>query len=86
MVSDKSRLTITSDSSKQSLRRKCRIRQLQRPLLIEDETSNDSDIIKNLIDYEDGQEEPDFWRRIKIEAGIQLSKNYETIHFLNTKL
>ncbi|GFX10356.1 hypothetical protein TNCV_1867511 [Trichonephila clavipes] len=27
--------------------------------LIEDETFNDSDIINNLIDYEDGQEKPD---------------------------
>ncbi|GFX62388.1 uncharacterized protein TNCV_1381131 [Trichonephila clavipes] len=32
------------------------------PRLIEDETFNDSDIINNLIDYEDGQEEPDSLR------------------------
>ncbi|PRD38895.1 UNVERIFIED_CONTAM: hypothetical protein NCL1_02674 [Trichonephila clavipes] len=29
------------------------------PHLIEDETFNDSGIINNLVDYEDGQEEPD---------------------------
>ncbi|GFS86872.1 hypothetical protein TNCV_215941 [Trichonephila clavipes] len=29
------------------------------PRLIEDETFNDSDIINNMMDYEDGQEEPD---------------------------
>ncbi|GFW28386.1 potassium voltage-gated channel subfamily H member 6 [Trichonephila clavipes] len=29
------------------------------PRLIEDKTFNDSDIMNNLIDYEDGQEEPD---------------------------
>ncbi|GFU70166.1 uncharacterized protein TNCV_5057601 [Trichonephila clavipes] len=32
------------------------------PRLIEDETFNDSDIMNNLIDYEDGQEEPDSLR------------------------
>ncbi|GFV54100.1 uncharacterized protein TNCV_5119351 [Trichonephila clavipes] len=32
------------------------------PLLIEDETFNDSHIINNLIDYEDGQEKPDSLR------------------------
>ncbi|GFV34348.1 hypothetical protein TNCV_4023631 [Trichonephila clavipes] len=32
------------------------------PRLIEDETFNDSDIINNLIDYEDGQEEQDSLR------------------------
>ncbi|PRD19947.1 UNVERIFIED_CONTAM: hypothetical protein NCL1_55980 [Trichonephila clavipes] len=36
------------------------------PRLIEDETFNDSDIINNLIDYEDGQEEPDSLRTDKI--------------------
>ncbi|GFV54973.1 uncharacterized protein TNCV_1663401 [Trichonephila clavipes] len=42
------------------------------PRLIEDETFNDSDIINNLIDYENGQEEPDSLRSDK-KAGIQLS-------------
>ncbi|GFU28655.1 hypothetical protein TNCV_468501 [Trichonephila clavipes] len=37
--------------------------------LIEDETFNDSDIINNLLGYEDGQEEPDFLRAVKIYAG-----------------
>ncbi|GFT81435.1 uncharacterized protein TNCV_3673091 [Trichonephila clavipes] len=32
------------------------------PRLIEEEIFNDSDIRNNLIDYEDGQEEPDFSR------------------------
>ncbi|GFU59474.1 hypothetical protein TNCV_3202771 [Trichonephila clavipes] len=35
------------------------------PGLIEDETFKDSDIINNLIDYEDGQEEPDSLRAEK---------------------
>ncbi|GFX97857.1 uncharacterized protein TNCV_4905081 [Trichonephila clavipes] len=30
-----------------------------RPRLIEEKTFNDNDIINSLIDYEDGQEEPD---------------------------
>ncbi|GFS84394.1 uncharacterized protein TNCV_4605981 [Trichonephila clavipes] len=40
------------------------------PRLIEDETFNDSDIINNLIDYEEGQEEPDSLTVNKIYAGI----------------
>lgn len=49
--------------------------------MIEDETVNDSDIINNLIDYEDGQEEPDSITADKIYAGIQLSNKLEK-HFL----
>ncbi|GFV92632.1 hypothetical protein TNCV_1374831 [Trichonephila clavipes] len=41
--------------------------------LIEDETSNNSDIINNLIDYQDGQEEPDSLRAEEIYTEIQLS-------------
>ncbi|GFU51082.1 uncharacterized protein TNCV_1934811 [Trichonephila clavipes] len=51
------------------------------PCLIEDETFNDSDIINNLIDYEDGEEELDSWRVDKIYVGIQLSNKLEK-HFL----
>ncbi|GFY03259.1 uncharacterized protein TNCV_1172191 [Trichonephila clavipes] len=40
------------------------------PRLIEDETFNDGDVINNLIDYEDGIEEPDFLRANKIYAEI----------------
>ncbi|GFX99164.1 hypothetical protein TNCV_2493451 [Trichonephila clavipes] len=35
------------------------------PRMIEEEPFNDSDIINNLIDYEDGQEEPDSLRADK---------------------
>ncbi|GFT17363.1 uncharacterized protein TNCV_4806431 [Trichonephila clavipes] len=49
--------------------------------LIEDETSNDSDIIHNLIYYEDGHEEPDSLSVDTIYAGIQLSNKSEK-HFL----
>ncbi|GFW74929.1 uncharacterized protein TNCV_2677971 [Trichonephila clavipes] len=45
--------------------------------LIEDKTFNDSDIINNLIDYEDGQKELDSLRADKIYAGIQLSSKLE---------
>ncbi|GFX98506.1 hypothetical protein TNCV_4002751 [Trichonephila clavipes] len=41
--------------------------------LLEDETFNDSYIINNLIDYEDGYEEPDFLTANTTYAGIQLS-------------
>ncbi|GFS91576.1 uncharacterized protein TNCV_1139891 [Trichonephila clavipes] len=51
-------------------------RRTSSPHLIIDETFNDRDIINNLIDYEDGQEEPD-----KTYAGIQLSNQLEK-HFL----
>ncbi|XP_023289525.1 tigger transposable element-derived protein 1-like, partial [Orussus abietinus] len=47
---------------------------------IEDQTINDSDIINNLIDYENGQEEPESIIADKIYAGIQISKKLET-HF-----
>ncbi|KAG7202114.1 hypothetical protein KM043_004782 [Ampulex compressa] len=36
--------------------------------MIEEETVNDSDIINNLIDYEDGQEEPDSITPYKIKG------------------
>ncbi|GFS53513.1 uncharacterized protein TNCV_4935631 [Trichonephila clavipes] len=45
--------------------------------LMEDETFNDSDIINNLVDYEDGQKEPDSLRADTIYAGIQLSNKSE---------
>ncbi|GFV53322.1 uncharacterized protein TNCV_33591 [Trichonephila clavipes] len=44
------------------------------PRLIED-----SDIINNLTDYEDGQEEPNSLRADKIYARIQISNNWESI-------
>lgn len=46
-----------------------------------DETVNDSDFINNLIDYEDGQEEPESITTNKIYAGIQIYKKLE-MHFL----
>ncbi|GFS91546.1 beta-scruin [Trichonephila clavipes] len=49
--------------------------------LIEDEIFNDSDIINNLIDYEDGHEELDSLRAATIYAGIQLTNKSEK-HFL----
>ncbi|GFV71691.1 uncharacterized protein TNCV_3534791 [Trichonephila clavipes] len=51
-----------------------------RPTLIEDEIFNESDIISNLIGYEDGQE-PDSLRADKIYAETQLSNKSEK-HFL----
>ncbi|GFX93390.1 uncharacterized protein TNCV_151961 [Trichonephila clavipes] len=51
------------------------------PYLIEDETLNGCGIINNLIDYADGQEEPDSLRADKIYAGIQLSNKLGK-HFL----
>ncbi|GFT92772.1 uncharacterized protein TNCV_739591 [Trichonephila clavipes] len=48
---------------------------------IEDETLNDCGIISNLIDYEDGYEEPNSLRADTIYAGIQLSNKLEK-HFL----
>ncbi|GFV32797.1 uncharacterized protein TNCV_1052491 [Trichonephila clavipes] len=41
------------------------------PCLSEDETSNECGIINNLIDYVDGQEEPDSFEADKIYARIQ---------------
>ena len=49
--------------------------------MIVDETVNDSDIINNLIDYEDGQEEPDSMTADTIYAEIQLSNKLKK-HFL----
>ncbi|GFU69529.1 uncharacterized protein TNCV_1350891 [Trichonephila clavipes] len=45
--------------------------------MIEDETFNDSDIINNLIDYEDRQEEPDLLKANKIDSGIQICNKSE---------
>ncbi|GFS75325.1 uncharacterized protein TNCV_719861 [Trichonephila clavipes] len=45
------------------------------PLLIEDETFNDSDIINNLMDYEDRQEEPDSLRVDKNMQGSSFPTN-----------
>ncbi|GFV88571.1 uncharacterized protein TNCV_1243811 [Trichonephila clavipes] len=49
------------------------------PRLIEDETFNDSDIINNLIDYEDRQEEPDSLREDKNMQGSSFPKNLKSI-------
>ncbi|XP_069964571.1 tigger transposable element-derived protein 1-like [Bactrocera oleae] len=49
--------------------------------MIEDETVNDSDIIDNFTDHEDGQEEPEYITADKIYAGIQLCSKLEK-HFL----
>ncbi|GFX62938.1 uncharacterized protein TNCV_1100311 [Trichonephila clavipes] len=51
------------------------------PRLIEEETFNDSDIINNLIDYADGQEEPDSLRMFKIIQGSCFPTNYKNIFF-----
>ncbi|GFW23700.1 uncharacterized protein TNCV_2032431 [Trichonephila clavipes] len=48
------------------------------PLLIEDETFNDSDIINNLMDYEDGQEE-DYLRADKNMQGSSFPTNWKSI-------
>ncbi|GFV76929.1 uncharacterized protein TNCV_689991 [Trichonephila clavipes] len=46
------------------------------PRLIEEETLNDSDIINDLIDYEDGQEEPDSLRGDKnMQFGLAIHQN-----------
>ncbi|GFU25221.1 mariner Mos1 transposase [Trichonephila clavipes] len=52
------------------------------PRLIEDETFNGGDITNNLIDYEDGQEEPDSLRADKMHAGIQLSNKLKKHFFI----
>ncbi|GFV63031.1 hypothetical protein TNCV_4590781 [Trichonephila clavipes] len=44
--------------------------------LIEDETFNDSDIINNLLDYEDGQEEPD---SLRVDKSMQGSSFFKQI-------
>ncbi|GFW58953.1 uncharacterized protein TNCV_2830591 [Trichonephila clavipes] len=46
------------------------------PHLIENETFNDSDIINNLIDYEDGQEGPDSLRVDKNMQGSTFPTNW----------
>ncbi|PRD32135.1 UNVERIFIED_CONTAM: hypothetical protein NCL1_21395 [Trichonephila clavipes] len=51
------------------------------PRLVEDETFNDSDIINNLIDYEDGQEEPNSCGQLKYMQGYSFPKKVEK-HFL----
>ncbi|GFW89713.1 DUF4817 domain-containing protein [Trichonephila clavipes] len=52
------------------------------PILIEHETFNDSDIINNLVDYEDGQEEPDSLRADKNMQGSHFPTNWKSM-FLN---
>ncbi|GFV95612.1 uncharacterized protein TNCV_4576131 [Trichonephila clavipes] len=49
------------------------------PHLIVDETFNDSDIINNMIDYEDGQEEPDSLRVDKNMQGSSFPTNWKSI-------
>ncbi|GFX50122.1 hypothetical protein TNCV_772851 [Trichonephila clavipes] len=51
------------------------------PRLIEDETSNDSDIMNNLIDYEEGQE-PDSLRVDKNMQGSSFPTNCPVISLL----
>ncbi|GFS66784.1 uncharacterized protein TNCV_230041 [Trichonephila clavipes] len=47
--------------------------------LIEVETFNDNDIINNLIDYEDGQEEPDSLRADKNMQTSSFPTNWKSI-------
>ncbi|GFY24584.1 uncharacterized protein TNCV_1016301 [Trichonephila clavipes] len=49
------------------------------PRLIEDKTFNDSDLINNLIDYEDGQEEPDSLRADKNMQESSFPTNWKSI-------
>ncbi|GFY14488.1 uncharacterized protein TNCV_1315421 [Trichonephila clavipes] len=49
------------------------------PHLIEDETFNESDIINNLIDYENGQEELDSLRADKNVQGSSFPRNWKNI-------
>ncbi|GFV70774.1 uncharacterized protein TNCV_1946841 [Trichonephila clavipes] len=49
------------------------------PHLTEGKTFSDSDIINNLIDYEDGQEEPDFLRADKNMQESSFQTNWESI-------
>ncbi|GFS47130.1 uncharacterized protein TNCV_2053111 [Trichonephila clavipes] len=49
------------------------------PRLIEDETFNDSVIINNLIDYEDGQEGPDSLRVDTDIQGSTIPTNWKSI-------
>ncbi|GFV91744.1 uncharacterized protein TNCV_4763091 [Trichonephila clavipes] len=49
------------------------------PRFIEDETFNDSDIINNLMDYEDGREEQDSLRADKNMQGSSFQTNWKSI-------
>ncbi|GFW94558.1 uncharacterized protein TNCV_4245991 [Trichonephila clavipes] len=49
------------------------------PCLIEDETCHDSDIISNLINYQDGQGEPDSLRADKNMQGSSFLTNWKSI-------
>ncbi|GFV43698.1 uncharacterized protein TNCV_880241 [Trichonephila clavipes] len=49
--------------------------------LMEDQTANESDIIDNLIDSEDGQEEPDPLRADKTTQGSSFPTNWKSIFF-----
>ncbi|GFW89897.1 uncharacterized protein TNCV_2979931 [Trichonephila clavipes] len=49
------------------------------PHLLEEETFNDSDIINNLMENEDGQEEPDSLRADKNMQGSSFSTNWKCI-------
>ncbi|GFX20927.1 uncharacterized protein TNCV_79821 [Trichonephila clavipes] len=49
------------------------------PRLIEEENFNDSDIVNNLIDYEDGQEEPDSLRVDKNMQRSSFPTNWKSI-------
>ncbi|GFX13065.1 uncharacterized protein TNCV_2357211 [Trichonephila clavipes] len=49
--------------------------------LTKDETVDNGDILNNLIDYKDGQKEPDYMRADEIHTGIQLFNKLEK-HFL----
>ncbi|GFX53340.1 DUF4817 domain-containing protein, partial [Trichonephila clavipes] len=53
------------------------------PRLIEDETLNDSDIINNLMDYEDEQEEPNSLRADKNMQGSSFPTNWKTNYLFN---
>ncbi|GFS94001.1 uncharacterized protein TNCV_4480511 [Trichonephila clavipes] len=49
------------------------------PLLIQDDTFNDSDIINNLTDYREGQEESDPLRADKNIQGSSFPTNWKSI-------
>ncbi|GFX50859.1 uncharacterized protein TNCV_2732131 [Trichonephila clavipes] len=51
------------------------------PCLFEDETFNDSNIMNNLIDYEDGQKELDFLRVDKNMQRFSFPTNWKSIFF-----
>ncbi|GFW73773.1 uncharacterized protein TNCV_1542271 [Trichonephila clavipes] len=51
------------------------------PILIEGETFNKSDSLNNLIDYEDGQEEPDSLRVDKNMLGSNFTTKWKSIFF-----